>query len=128
MLRIHPRPGHVCPWPGQGHSGQIRRYIGRDTKVVRNEAGEVEQIGHPAQREPVELDPKSKPGQRVIRLMLVEQDKPFWPADEATAAQLQVPFVPVELVDGEFQPKAAPAQKAASTASGRGPKSDKGDE
>lgn len=109
MLRFHARPGHVCAWPGQRHSGQIRRYIGRDHKVERNEKGEVSLIGHPAQKEPVEIDPASEDGRRVLRLMRIESDKPLIPADRETAKACGVPFVEVEWIDGEFHPKAQAA-------------------
>lgn len=107
MLRFYARPGHVCPWPGQRFSGQLRNYIGRDAKIERNDAGDVSLIGHPASKEAAEVDPASKSGRRILRLFRIEEEKPLIPADEATARVCGVPFVDSEWVDGEFYPKAA---------------------
>lgn len=126
MLRFYARPGHVFAWPGQRHSGQIRRYIGRDHKVERDEKGEVVLIGHPAQKEPVEIDPDSPDGRRVLRLMRIESDKPLIPADKETAKACGMPFVEVEWVEGEFFPtkaKAAPAPAESPAKSGKAGKS-----
>jgi YD repeat-containing protein len=107
MLRFYARPGHVCAWPGPKFQGQPARYIGRTTKVTRDAAGNVTEIAHPAIAEPVEIDPKSKDGQRVLRLMRIEAEKPLQPADAETAAACGVPFVQVALRDGEWLPKPA---------------------
>lgn len=109
MLRVYAAPGQVCPWPGQNNSGQIRRYIGRDHKIKRADNGSIIEIGHPALTEAVEIDPASKVGKRIIRLMLIEQEKPLLPADKETAKALGVPLVDVEWTDGEWLPK--PAKK-----------------
>lgn len=117
MLRFYARPGHVCPWPGQRHSGQPRRYIGRDNQIERDADGAVILIGHPASQEPVEIEPKGDDGRRVLRLMRIEADKPLIPADEATAQACGLRFEPVEWREGEFYPQAA---KAADSPAERG--------
>lgn len=108
MLRFYARPGHVLSWPGPKYQGQPARYIGRKTVISRDAAGNVTQIAHPALSEPVEIDPASKSGQRILRLMRIEEDKPLIPADQETAKACGVPFEAVELRDGEWLPKTAP--------------------
>jgi hypothetical protein len=111
MLRFHARPGHVLSWPGMKFAGQFARYVGRSTKLERDASGVVTAISHPAIAEPVEVDPQSKDktqrdrAARLLRLMAIETEKPLLPADEATAKFCGVPFVPVELHDGEWLPK-----------------------
>jgi hypothetical protein len=111
MLRFHARPGHVLSWPGMKFAGQFARYVGRSTKLERDASGAVTAISHPAIAEAVEVDPQSKDktlrdrAARLLRLMAIEVEKPLIPADEATAKFCGVPFVPVELHDGEWLPK-----------------------
>lgn len=107
MLRFYARPGHVCSEPGQNHQGQARRYIGREQVIERDEKGNVSLIGHPASKDAAEIDPASKTGRRILRLMRIEADKPLIPVDEATAKACGMRLESVEWVDGEFHPKAA---------------------
>lgn len=105
MLRFYARPGHVLPWPGPKFQGQPVRYIGRKTKLFKDDAGEVVAIGHPAIEQPVEIDENSREGQRILRLFRIENEPPLWPADTETAKACGVPYVDVELKDGEWRPK-----------------------
>jgi hypothetical protein len=111
MLRFHARPGHTVSWPGTKFAGQRARYVGRTTKIEKDAAGAVVAISHPAVEEPACVDPDSKDrferekAARLLRLMAIESVKPLLPADEATAKACGIPFVPVELRDGEWLPK-----------------------
>ncbi|HEY3494741.1 MAG TPA: hypothetical protein VGK73_08655 [Polyangiaceae bacterium] len=87
----------MVAWPGQNKVGQVVRYIGRRHKVTP------ECILHSALPDPIEVDSESAAGALVRRLVLIERESPFHPADEATAKALDLPFVRVALVDGEFQ-------------------------
>jgi hypothetical protein len=97
--------------PGaNGKAGQFARYVGRSTKVERD-SDKVTGISHPAIAEAVEYDTESKDrterdrAARMLRLMMIEVEKPLIPADEATAKACGVKFEPVELRDGEWLPK-----------------------
>lgn len=111
-LRFYARPGHVLPWPGQMSSGQIRQYVGRESKVLDGV------ISHRANETPAEIDPETADGKRILRLFRIETEKPLVPANKETADALGVPFVPGKVVDGEWQADAA-TQKA-SAPSGKG--------
>jgi hypothetical protein len=108
MLRFHARPGHVCPRPGTTFAGQLARYVGRTTKIERDAAGVTVAIKHPAVEAPFECEEDSQDGKRLLRLMRVDRASyPLWPADAETASRCGVPFVEVELSDGEWLPKAS---------------------
>jgi len=87
----------MVAWPGQNKVGQVVRYIGRRHKVTP------EGILHSALPDPVVVDSESAAGAHVRRLVLIERESPFYPADADTAKALDLPLVKVSLVDGEFQ-------------------------
>ena len=100
-LRLYARPGYVFSLPGVRVAGAHPRYIGRTLQV------DGKTIVNAATHEPAVIDSETKEGQRVLRVMLCDgPDYPLWPADEATARACGVPYVEVEMVDGEWQPKA----------------------
>ena len=99
-LRVFARPGHVLPYPGQRTAGQIRRYIGRESKSRDGV------ISHRAKEEPTEIDDSSDAGRMIVRLFLQNGDKPLVPAEEETAKRLGVKFVPGKVVGGEWDPDA----------------------
>lgn len=120
MLRFYARDGHVCPWPGQKAVGQVRRYIGRKTKIERDHKGRVTFIGHPATEDAVEIDPKSDAGRRIVRLMKIENEAPLWPADKETARACGVKFVETNFRDGEHRAATSAEKPAKKSPSRRG--------
>jgi len=93
-------------YPGAKAAGSLPRYVGRGN--VQTDAG----MTHPATSEPVAVEDNSKEGIRFLKLIRRHSDNPcLWPADEATARACGIKFQAVELVDGEYQPKAEKASK-----------------
>ena len=122
-IKVLAKPGHVLAYPGENRVGTIRRYIGRKTKITRDETtGEVTEIAHVAIATPVEFDLNSDEGRRIARLFMVDrEDPPLWPADKETADLLGVKFVPVNLEGGEFVPVAVSAAPEAETTTTKKP-------
>ena len=101
-LRFYARPGYMCSMPGPRVQGTAPRYVGRELKV------EGKLITNPATREPMTLDTANRDGQRILRQMVADKaEHPLWPADRETAQMCQLPFVEVEYVGTEWQPKRA---------------------
>lgn len=118
-VKVLARPGHVLAYPGENRVGTLRRYIGRKTKITRDDKGEVTEIAHIALPEPVEIDLGSPEGRRIARLFVVDRaDPPLWAADKESAALLNVEFVPVSLKDGEWVPASSEPTKKAAKADG----------
>ena len=108
-LRFYARPGYMCSMPGPKVQGTAPRYIGRARPVV-----EEKQINNPATREPAVIESTTPEGKRVMRQMLCDApDYPLWPADRETAQACGVPYVDVELQEGEWQPKSLQQQPKA---------------
>lgn len=108
MLRFYARPGHVCPRPGT-ITGQKARYVGLTTKVDKDEAGNTVAISHPPTEQAFECAEDSEDGKRILkglRSPIERANFGLWPADKETAARCGVPFVEVELRNGEWLPKA----------------------
>lgn len=109
-LSFYPKPGALVYWPGHKPAGVHPPYVGRRT------VADGTSIAHPAQETPVVVDSEHadadqrRAAERFTRF--VARDGSLWPADEATARACGVAFVPVELRDGEWQPKAASAPSA----------------
>jgi hypothetical protein len=104
-LRFFARDDQLVPFPGFTPApGQIPVYVGRsfDEKLK----------GHPASQEPSEFDSETREGQRLMQF--ARRDAALWPADEATARECGVEFVPVTVRDGVAVPaaKASPAPAA----------------
>lgn len=113
-VKVYAKPEHVLAYPGENRVGHLRRYIGRKTKIEKNEKGETTLIAHPATKEAVELDLDSRDGRRIARLFVVDAaDPPLWPADKESAALLNTPFVPVSFDEsaGEWLPAKTKAEK-----------------
>lgn len=102
------KAGLVCHWPAAvRQTGQIYNYVGRTWDAASRV--------HKANAEPVAIDDEHQDADTRVRAerlkQLVTRDGSLWPADEATARACGVEFVPVEMKDGEWQPKAAAAPK-----------------
>lgn len=76
--------------------GQQDRYVGRFHDAARPGS-------FPASDEPFVCDSESADGQRLKHLIFRDGD--LWAADQATADFCQVPFVAIELTDGEWVAK-----------------------
>jgi len=99
-LRFYARPGFVLSMPGPKVAGTAPKSIGRTLRV------EEQVISNPAVKEAVEIESSTQEGRRIIRVMRCDApDYPLWPADKGTADVCGVPYVDVEHVDGEWQPK-----------------------
>jgi hypothetical protein len=99
-LRFYARPGYMFSLPGVRVAGSMPRYIGRTVRV------EGKTILNAPLPEPATIDSETPEGKRVLRVMACDApDYPLWPADENTARACGVPYVDVELTDGEWQPK-----------------------
>lgn len=82
---------------------------GKGTMVTETPAS------YPALPEPYEIDSESQAGQRLAKMVRDDHrncDPCLWPADEATAKYLDVPFVKTKFVDGEHVADVAPAKPA----------------
>lgn len=117
-LAFYARQGHVVHYPGVKVAGSMPMYVGRKNAKIK-EGDKVVGFSHPAVETPVEVDANSKIGARFLKICRrAPQDLPLWPADEQTARACGVPFVKVELVDGEYQPiRSAPSKPAQATSS-----------
>lgn len=100
-LSFYAKPGHCVHWPDRMRvSGRVYQYVGRQYNA--------ETRVHEALAEPVVVDTEHadaehcRAAERLRRVCA--RDSALWPADEATAAACGVPFVPVELRDGEWRP------------------------
>jgi hypothetical protein len=103
-LRVFARPGHVLPWPGQMTSGQLRRYVGRESKVRDGV------ISHRAHEEPTVLDTDSDDWKQFV----ADQELvALVPADEESAKAMGVKFVAGKVVNGEWQPESGPVDEVA---------------
>lgn len=104
-LSFYARPGCVVYPPGQRRPGVVNHYVGRKF--------DTESRAHKALGDAAEFDSETPAGQEMIRR--VRREHSLWAADAATASACGVPFVPVELADGEWQPKASPSKPAKSS-------------
>lgn len=84
-----------------GYAGQVARYINR----VWDEALQ----GYPAVEAPFVCDSDSADGRRLTKLL--RRDSCLLPADAETADFCGVPFQPMALVSGAWQPVAAKTAK-----------------
>lgn len=108
ILRFHARADLLVNDPARAMADKqpIHR-VGR--KFIAAKEGQL--ASYPALEAPHEVDSESRAGQRLVKLC--RRDASLWPADEATAAFCDVPFVPVELRDGEWVEKpAAPSAES----------------
>lgn len=103
-LRFHPRGAGQVRVPGSPHAvDQPARYIGRRKNPKTNE--------YEASEKPHEVDASAAGNELILpRYRKLTQRGEIWAADEQTAQFCGVPFVPVELKDGVFQPKSEQAQ------------------
>jgi hypothetical protein len=114
-----PFPGQTRPFAfrgGQYMTGGPAKYIGREyvPPVNLRKQGGKHVVDEPAKyvatAEPFECDSDSYLGKRILRHMTRKRcrrtgEYPFWPADKATAQFFGIPFVSVEVIDGEAVPK-----------------------
>lgn len=139
QLSFYARGDTLVAYPGQTRpvgtgsemaSGPPARYVARDfvAPVNMRRRNGVLTCDEPAKyvcsAEPCRCDSASELGKRLVRHMTRKRcrktgEYPLWPADKATADFLGIPFVPVEIVNGEAvpvtqrAPSPAKAQKAA---------------
>jgi hypothetical protein len=78
-------------------AGAPPRFANRETRKLPS--GE---WGYPALAEPFTCAANSEDAHRCA--ILARRDAALWPFDQTTAAACGLPFVPVELVDGEWVP------------------------
>lgn len=76
--------------------GQVRRYVGRETKVQNGE------ISHRAKSEPTEIDTESVLWKRIV---VDREMSALVPADEESARVMGLPFIKGSVVDGEWSPE-----------------------
>jgi len=111
---VNARPGWTPPY------GQQLKRVNR-SEPVQTDAG----LAQPALPDPFVCEAESDTGRAILHMFRkssARKDPPLWAADPETARACGVPFVAVELVDGEWIPKASapPAKpKSPSTASGK---------
>lgn len=123
-------------------SGPPARYVAREfvpPKGLRRTRQGL-QVDEPAKyicsSDPFVCESTGPVGERLIRHMTRKRcrptaarpqgEYPLWPADKATADFLGIPFVPVEVVDGETVPKSASAPTPSSGGSSSPSKGAKG--
>lgn len=93
----------VNEFPGKPvRQGQLPRRINRKRDKATG--------GWPAQPEPFVCADDSKTGRHILREFNLpnadwKKDPPLWAADKATASACGIPFVDVQLTDGEWVPK-----------------------
>ena len=97
-LRFYARHDHKVWYPGlKIPNGQAPIYLGRT--FVPSVGGQP--ASSPATEEPIECESGSIVANRIIRLMTVDKmDPPFFCADEQTANESGLPYVPVTFRDG----------------------------
>lgn len=120
-VKVYAKPEHVLAYPGENLVGHLRRYIGRKTKITRDDKGVVTEIAHRALNQAVEIDLDSQDGRRIARLFVVDaENPPLWPADKESAALLNTKFVPVSYDEaaGEWLAQAETPKPKAEKASG----------
>ena len=100
-LLVNARPGWTPPL-GQ-HIPRVNRSAPIATPVG---------FAQPALPDPFVCDADSDTGRALLRMLRkssARKNPPLWPADEATAIECGLPFVRVELVDGEWVPAPSPS-------------------
>ncbi len=93
MLKFHAREDKLVREPN------VRMVIGAKAAYVGRRWDE-KLGGFVATEEPFAIREDSEEGQRLA--LLCVRDGSLWPADEATAAAVGAPFVPVKLQDGAW--------------------------
>lgn len=127
QLSFYARGGIAVSVPGQSRpagaegtpyvSGPPAKYVGREfvpPAGLRRKNGELtadEPAKYIVSKTPFQCDSDSKVGQRLVRHMTRKRcrktgEYPLWPADKQTADFLGIPFVPVEVTNGNAAPKA----------------------
>ena len=107
-LSFYPRGAYVVRIPGAMQLvGEPANYLGRSKRRIEDANGK-KAWAYPADGRAFSCDSESQAGQRLKKLLL--RDESLWPADKATADYCGVPFVEVELTDGEWIPKPAPSK------------------
>lgn len=103
-LKFLPRAGHTTPFASGNAFGQLARYIGRTFKRSDRPNAVSGAGAWVADAEPIEIDPAQNPEEAEHFRRQVRKDDPgLWPADAATAAWCEVPFVPLARdADGEW--------------------------
>jgi hypothetical protein len=107
-LRFYARGNLLVNVPGLHHpskGGTIAQYVNRKMETKPGEG-----FLFPAQKGAFEIPVDSREARRLAKRM--RREHCLWPADKATAEACRVPFVSVELVDGEWVPKETEQAKA----------------
>lgn len=100
-LRFYARHDHRVYYPGlKTANGQPPMYLGRDFVRAVDSKPPTPSMS-PATESAIECESGSEVANRVMRLMTVDKiDAPFFCADEATAAETGLPYVPCVFKDG----------------------------
>ena len=111
MLKFLAKPGHVVHRPGLKVTGQVAQYVGR--RFIRLDDEEGKKTGkagtHAALKEPAVFADESPEAADLIRYA---QKGGLWPADEATAAAIGVPFTKLQFDEAQAEWVPAPAIEA----------------
>lgn len=117
--RYFAKPDHVVHYPGPRQSGQIHNYIGRTFTLPDNPKllvrGRPVAGAHRANKEPFEIDSDTP---EAADLMRSAQHGGLWPADDATAQAIGVPFTKLRYDDDAFEwcADSAPARAVSAAA------------
>lgn len=110
VLKFYARADYKVTVPGHRPMvGQVPRYVGREFAA--------DGLVHPASTDPFVIPVRRPEAQRLVKI--VRRDGTLWPADPETARACRVPFVPVELVDGEWVEAKQQTKSAARVAAGK---------